>query len=232
MFNKNKIFYLILIFMNSQLSYAKFVEHTKLWINGQYLGNASKKDDKIKYLIESRLRFIDSLYVFEQVRLSAGLGYEIFSQLTAFAGFGYVVDKSTIGITTHEDRPFQLLRWKIYKSKELNFSNQSLLEERKRVEEPRWAYRLREKFALEIPIKKWDKHSIELSNDFFFNLNHPRWVNKHFYAENRAVIGLGTQVEKQIKIIIGYINQYQRLEPRNRLSNGLIISFEIKDNAK
>jgi len=230
MLNKMKFFYLLLLFLFSPIIYADNVqEHTKLWFNGNFSGPLSKQNENVKYLIETRFRLIDDPFVFDHLRLSAGLGYEFIPSITGYAGFGYVMDESTRGVLTHEYRPFQLLKWKLYKSNHVTFSNNSLLEERKQIESSGWAFRLREKFTVAIPMPIYDceKYSLEFSNEFFFNLNHPKWVAKQFYAENRAVIGLGTKVSKSMKLMIGYINQYQITSPINKLSNGLIISLDV-----
>jgi len=226
MFNKKRL-YIMLFLLFSQSTFA-LQEHTKLWLNGNVTGDLFKENKKIKYLIEGRLRLIDDTYVFEHTRLSAGLGYEFTPSLAGYIGFGYVMDKSTSGVLTHEDRPFQLLKWDIYKSKNFNLSNNSLLEERKQIESPDWAIRLREKFAIEIPIGNSEIHSIDLSDELFFNLNHPKWVYNGFFAENRAVIGIGTKVTPWTKIMLGYINQYQLSTHENKMSNGLIISLDVK----
>ncbi len=234
MLNKTKLFYLVFLFLFSPLIYGekgeKIQEHTKLWFNGNFSGPLSKQNEKVKYIIESRFRLIDDLYLFDHLRLSAGIGYEFIPSITGYAGFGYVMDESTSGVLTHEDRPFQLLKWDLYRSSCVTFTNNSLLEERKQIESPGWAYRLRERFALEIPmpLNDWEKHSLELSNEFFLNLNHPRWVARQFYSENRAIIGFDTKLSKSTKLMVGYINQYQIASPKNKLSNGLIISYDVK----
>lgn len=215
--------------MFSQIACAQGpIEHTKFWFNGNLTSPVTNKNKKFKFLVESRLRLIDDRYLFEHYRISGGLGYELSSSLTGFAGIGYVIDESTTGVFTHEYRPFQLLKWDIHQSKSFHLKNNSLLEERKQVESPVWAYRLRERFAAEFPLKKWKKHSFDLSNEFFFNLNHPKWVSNYFYAENRAIIGIGSEVSKSIEVTVGYINQYQHVAPRDKMSNGLIITLDMK----
>ncbi|HRE32881.1 MAG TPA: DUF2490 domain-containing protein, partial [Candidatus Berkiella sp.] len=89
---------------------------------------------------------------------------------------------------------------------DFNLKSRTRLEQRKQEATPQWASRLRERLTVIIPV---DPISIIVSDELFFNLNHPLWVSDCSLSQNRGFIGLGIPMAKQTSIEIGYLNQYQ-----------------------
>lgn len=204
--------------------------HTKLWLNGVFIGPLSP-DKKIKYYIEPNFRFIDDPYKFEQGRLYIGLGYGLLSNLVAYGGAGWVINKNLDGTLVYEERIWQQVNWDIIKSKNsFSLSSRTRLEERRNEAESPWALRLREKISTQIPLKELGskKYSLDLFDEGFFNLVRPSWVDQKLFSENRAFIGIGKRISKSMLIDVGYINQYQYTSPR-KMSNGLYIALNIQE---
>src|SRR5207244_4913805 len=114
------------------------------------------------------------------------------------------------------------------KNKQLTLSNRSRLEQRKNTVKSEVAWRLRERFRLRVPLNFWEKHSFDVWDEVFIDFNHPSWIgNKKVFAENRAFIGLGTNISKNTIADVGYINQYQFTTP-NMMTNGLYFSVTYR----
>lgn len=218
---------LLLMLMVSSASFGNDIEeHTKLWSTAVFIGPLIN-DTKIKYYLEPQIRFIDNKYKFEEALLYAGIGYQTTPDLILFLGNAWVTSRKSTGNYVQENRVWQQANWNPINTCLFNLLSRTRLEERKNISEPQWAFRLRERIMVRIPLKNWENHSLVLFDEVFFNLNHPKWLsNNNFFSQNRAFIGIGTKISTQTSLDIGYINQYQFTNPK-QMSNILYFSLNI-----
>lgn len=200
-------------------------EHTKFWSVANILGSFSN-NDRLKYYFEPQIRFIDNQYKFNQALMLAGLGYQNTFNVIWLGGIGWILTKNLQGEMRHENRLWQQINWNINTPVTVNLASRTRLEERKLTTEGQIAYRLRERFFLRIPLKSWSNHSLSFFDEVFFNLNQPGWVIQKFFEQNRAFVGIGTQLSKTTIMDVGYLNQYLATSPV-QLDNVILISFTI-----
>jgi hypothetical protein len=201
--------------------------HTKLWGVANIL-ESFPNNKKMKYYFEPQLRLIDDAYVLNQLYFLFGLGYQIAPNLVLLAGPGWILIKNTQGQVSHEYRLWEQATWNVMPEHLINLVSRTRLEEQIRDTNRQLSVVLRERVLGRIPIKNWDHHFITLFDEMFFNLNQPKWVAPHFFAQNRAFIGLGIQLSKTMIIDMGYLNQYQRTQPV-QMSNVLWFSLTINN---
>ncbi len=85
----------------------------------------------------------------------------------------------------------------------------------------------RGKCQLKVPLKKWERHALVLSDEVFFHLNHSKWRPSHsFLSQNRAYAGIATQVSKETSVSIGYLNQFI-FANTNQMSNILVLGLAV-----
>lgn len=180
-------------------------EHAKLWTSYEISGGIFN-GSKVRFYLQPQLRFIDNQYKFEQAVVHAGLGYKIANPLTFYIGNSGVISKQSSGDLIDEYRIWQQLNWEIIKGSHFNLKSRTRFEQRKQEATPQWANRLREKLTFVFPVYPI---SIIVSDELFFNLNHPLWVSDCSLSQNRGFIGIGVPLTKQTLIEIGYLNQYQ-----------------------
>lgn len=202
--------------------------HTELWTSASILESFSK-DSRFKYYLEPQLRFIDNTYKFNQALMQGGFGYQLKPDVLLLGGLGYILTKSNSGNMFHEDRIWEQISWTMPVS--INLISRTRLEQRKLTNNSQMAYRLRERLFARIPFLHWNKHSLAMFDEVFFNLNRPDWVAPHFFAQNRAFIGIGTSLSNTTVIDIGYLNQYIISSPNspNQLRNALLLSLTVVD---
>ncbi len=199
--------------------------HTKLWSVGTVIGLVSP-DSQVKYYLEPQLRLIDDKYKFNQFLFLGGLGYQFNSDVMVFVGPGWVVSKNPQGKVFHEYRIWQQVMWRAYLSPNLVINSRTRLEERRNLDAPQLAYRLRERVWARIPLQHWSGHSLSMFDEMFFNLNHPQWVSPYLFEQNRAFVGVGTQMSKSTVIDVGYLNQYIHNRV-NRLDHVLLLNVTM-----
>jgi len=181
-----------------------------------------------KYYIEPQIRFIDDDYLFNQTLQFGGLGYQINKNVVIFTGAGWIITKTPEGDSTHETRFWQQLNWLMLINSSLNINSRTRLEERKLTDAAQMAVRFRQRIWMRVPFKKWERHSFSVNNEFFFNLNHPHWVSPYLLEQNRAFVGISTQLTKSMTADIGYLNQYARPSNTNTFSDHVfLLSFNI-----
>lgn len=217
-----RIFLLSVILLFYQPAWS-LEEHTKLWSTATILGSF-QNDSRWKYYLEPQLRFIDDSYKFNQAILVAGAGYQTTSDVILLGGFGWYLTKNLSGDILHEYRLWQQISWLIPSAPTYSLINRTRLEERKLADHPGIAYRFRERLFARIPFKRWPTHSLALYDEIFLNLNQPNWVIPHFFEQNRAFIGIGTELTKTVIFDIGYLNQYLMSSPR-QMNNILVVSL-------
>ncbi|MCS5712229.1 DUF2490 domain-containing protein [Candidatus Berkiella aquae] len=206
MLHKKLVVYLLsfILLLFSQSVFA-VEEHAKLWTSYEISGGIFN-GSKVRFYLQPQLRFIDNEYKFEQAVVHAGLGYKIAKPLTFYIGNSGVISKQSSGDFVDEYRIWQQLNWEIIKGSHFNVKSRTRLEQRKQEATPQWANRLREKLTFVFPVHPI---SIIVSDELFFNLNHPLWVSECSLSQNRGFIGFGVPLAKHTSIEIGYLNQYQ-----------------------
>lgn len=201
--------------------------YNKAWAVAAIIGSMPV-NPAFKYYIEPQIRFIDDNYFFNQTLQLGGLGYQINKNIMVFAGPGWIITKTPEGESTHETRFWQQLNWLMVNSPNLNMNSRTRVEERKRTNTAPMAIRLRQRVWMRIPFKKWERHSFSVFDELFFNMNHPAWVSPYLFEQNRAFVGIATQLTKSMIADIGYLNQYLRPSRTNSFSDHVfLLSFSI-----
>lgn len=162
-----------------------------------------------KYWAEFQGRFGEDSSRLSQVLIRPGIGYAINKNTSAWLGFGLIPTDAPFTKTSfNERRVWQQLLWKD------SFSFGSLIS-RSRLEE-RWApsrgndtaLRFRQMFKVSVPLAHAPTYSIVASNEYYLNLNSNDWGPRKGFDQNRAFLGVGYNLNKEIKTEIGYMNQY------------------------
>ena len=199
--------------------------NTKLWAVGVMTGPLAK-DSPFQYYLEPQLRLIDNKYVLNQVYFIGGIGYQFTPDLTGYIGPGWTYTKNNQGIVTHEIRYWEQLSWRIVSNSKFNLNGRTRLEERQNTDISGISIRFRERLWMRIPFTRWPTHSFSCYDEVFFNLNHPKWVSPYLFEQNRAFIGIGTQLSHTTILDVGYLNQYIHSR-NNQIDNVLLVSFTV-----
>lgn len=216
---------ILTIVMSGKVLASNVEHHTKLWtrmaVTGPFTSNP-----KVLYYFDSQLDFEDDKYKFEQAHVSAGVGYKALPTVYLYLVNSYVVSERHNGVINQEYRLWQQADWRLNNSSCCHVVSRTRFEESKNFDEPQIAVRLRQRILLRLPFTNWINHSLVFFDEVFFNLNRPQWITQKFFDQNRAFIGIGTQLSETAELDIGYINQYQFTTPR-QMSNVLYINLNF-----
>ena len=219
------LFLIILCSLVGMQSANSTQSYNKAWAVATLIGSMPV-NPAFKYYLEPQIRFIDDTYFFNQALQLGGLGYQINKNIMVFAGPGWIITKTPEGESTHETRFWQQINWLMLSNPNLN--SRTRLEQRKRTDVAPMAVRFRQRVWMRIPFKKWERYSFSINDELFFNLNHPSWVSPYLFEQNRAFVGISTQLTKAMIVDIGYLNQYNRSSRTTNYSDHVfLLSFSI-----
>ena len=87
--------------------------------------------------------------------------------------------------------------------------------------------RFRQMLKVSIPLPSAPVYSLVMSDEYWVNLNNANWGPQRGFDQNRAFVGLGYNLTKEIKSEVGYMNQYlnRPLTPIDR--NNHILSINL-----
>jgi hypothetical protein len=92
----------------------------------------------------------------------------------------------------------------------------------------RWAHRFRQQVRLAVNFKKDAPWQLIVWDEFFFHLNDTAFTTERGFDQNRAFVGLGYDT-KQVRVEVGYINQYvRRFHDPDQLNHVFALNFIIK----
>lgn len=182
------------------------------------------------YYVEPQLRLIDKNgdpFDINQFLLNMGVGHSIseqWQQWQLWIGQTFATNSQDADPGDYEEyRLWQQATWSnIYKS--LAVTSRSRLEERRSFDYSEISFRFRERLLTSFPLTPFI--SLELSDEFFFNLNNANWIATKTFDQNRAYLGLAQKISNSWAFGIGYMNQYLTTSPP-QLDNVVVLNFRL-----
>jgi hypothetical protein len=187
----------------------------------------------------------------QQSLLRVGMGVRLADKIKMQVGYDWLVTfpygKQPISFRTNEHRIWVHLNLK-FQEKRFYFANRIRFENRaiedihagdqneRIVDGFNWKYRLRYKFAVDVPLNKnrMEENTLFLSvsDELFMNL----FDKNHYFNQNWFYAGLGWRFTEKIKLKIGYMNQFlpktdgDHVENNHTLSLSYIQNFSFAKN--
>jgi len=220
---KHLIFY---IFLLASLPSRAVTEQYQDWS----IINVNGMVEAIMYNLNAQARIVPAEDKVQQYIVRPAIGYQLSQRFALWLGYQWIssnVDDDSI-FSGREDRIWQRLDWKIYKNSFVNFESASRLEQRKEAAFPEWANRFRQKFILSFPKVLFSSITPILSDELFFNINKPVWVQPKTFEQNRFSVGLFIPFNSKFGVEVGYLNQYQFQVPQNQMNHILYLQANIQ----
>lgn len=190
-----------------------------------YIGN-KKINQNWNIHHEVQYRNYDAVGDLEQLLLRAGVGYNLTeNNNNLLLGYGYILSENYVGdsddkVSVNEHRIFQQFitkqsLWKVKLSHRYRFEQ--------RFVEGDFKMRFRYFLGLNIPLqyKEDGKNPLYLSayNEIFLN------TKSSVFDRNRVYGGLGYKFSKQLKVELGYMNQFFETSGRDQINLIAFVNF-------
>ena len=189
-----------------------------------YIGN-KKLDSKWNIHNEVQYRNYNAVGDLEQLLLRTGLGYNITKNSNLLLGYGYILSENNIGdsdkkISVNEHRIFQQFTTKQSIGK-VSLSHRYRFEQR--FVEDDFKLRLRYFLGVNIPLQYREdgKNPLYLSmyNEVFLN------TESSVFDRNRVYGGLGYKFSKNLRLELGYMNQFFEVSGRDQINLIAFVNF-------
>lgn len=189
-----------------------------------YIGN-KKLNSKWNIHNEVQYRNYNAIGNLEQLLLRTGLGYNISEKNNILLGYGYILSENYVGNTddktsVNEHRVFQQYTTKQNIGK-VKLSHRYRFEQRF-VEED-FKLRFRYFLSLNIPLK----YNESGESPFYLSAYNEIFLNSKssIFDRNRVYGGLGYNLSKNVKIELGYMNQFFETTSRDQLNIITFVTF-------
>lgn len=189
-----------------------------------YIGN-NKMNEKWNIHNEVQYRNYNAGGDLEQLLLRTGLGYNVTKNSNILLGYGYILSENYIGdtddkVTVNEHRIFQQFTTKQNIGK-VGLSHRYRFEQR--FVEDDFKLRLRYFLGVNIPLqyKEDGKNPLYLSmyNEIFLN------TKSSVFDRNRVYGGIGYKFSKNLKLELGYMNQFFESSGRDQINLIAFVNF-------
>lgn len=181
-----------------------------------YLGN-KQLNEKWNFHHEIQYRNYDAIGDLEQLLLRAGLGYNVSQNSNVLLGYGFIASENYIGDSENKDKVSEHRIFQQFTTKQtirkLNLTHRYRFEQRF-IEED---FRIRFRYFLSLAhplIKLSESNNIYLSayNEIFLN------GDSSVFDRNRLFAGFGFGLNANLKIEVGYMNQFFERNSRDQLN--------------
>ena len=189
-----------------------------------YIGN-KKLNSKWNIHNEVQYRNYNAIGDLEQLLLRTGIGYNITEKNNILLGYGYILSENYVGntddkLSVNEHRVFQQYTTKQNIGK-VKLSHRYRFEQRF-VEED-FKLRFRYFLSLNIPLK----YNESGESPFYLSAYNEIFLNSKssIFDRNRVYGGLGYNVNKSVRIELGYMNQFFETNSRDQLNLITFVTF-------
>ena len=205
------------------------VSTNKFWMPVTLAGNYGD----FLYNIEPQLRLVEPRTpnfnkknsVFNQFLGNFSGGREIYPEWQLWFGQAIsTIAQDAVSESQEEYRSWEQIIWNHKTLKQININSRFRAEQRKSLDFPEWAFRLRERIILSFPLTQ--NMSYEISDEILYNLNSVPWIDTTAWDQNRAYIALVQTFSKHYAFAVGYMNQYLfRDAPLSQANNIFYLNF-------
>ncbi len=189
-----------------------------------YIGN-KKIDEKWNIHNEVQYRNYNAAGDLEQLLLRTGLGYNVTNNSNILLGYGYILSENYIGDTDDKETVNEHRIFQQFTTKQnigiVGLSHRYRFEQR--FVEDDFKFGLRYFLGVNIPLqyKEDGKNPLYLSmyNEIFLN------TKSSVFDRNRVYGGIGYKFSKNLKLELGYMNQFFESSGRDQINLIAFVNF-------
>lgn len=199
-------------------------QSTGIWAGAVVAGNfpSSKGDSRWLYAVEAQGRYWDLNSGVEQYLLRPAVGYKLGSKLQGWLGYGRFRTNSNQG-HFDEDRFFQQLNWSAGELLGGSVKMRARLLQRSISIADDTALALRFMIAYARPITAGSSTQLLLRIEPWYDFLDTDWNGDAGFTQNRFYAGLGWELNDNLGLETGYMNQYLWRDSAENLSNNLAV---------
>jgi len=208
-------------------AYAETIEDGRVWLNLNMIGHLPVKN--WRWYAELQPRFRDEGSHFDQVLIRPAVLYDFNKQTSAWLGYANVITDPAGRESFEEHRIWQQILHNFTPIGEIKIQSRTRLEQRFIENSHKTGHKIRQMLRVTAPSGISPRLLLVAYDEYFLNLNDTDYGAERGFDQNRAFVGVNWALDNQMKLEVGYLNQYingQRADLMNHVLSGtLFVTF-------
>lgn len=206
-----------------------FIERQdRVWLKTQAFGAIAPN---YQYMLELQTRYNDSRTKLNVTIVRPAIVYKYTENISLWLGYAFFADlpEREIDFTEYEHRIWQQIFMPITKKESYEIFSRTRLEQRENPIDPQWAWRLRQKYDINLlKLSPSPKIMPYLSDELLINFNNPAWVGQRLIDQNRFYAGIQIPLNNATIVDLRYLYQVEFGIPVNQSNH--IFYFKLTLN--
>lgn len=206
---------------------AETIEDGRVWLNVNMIGHLPAEN--WRWYAELQPRFRDEGENFDQVLIRPAVLYDFNKQTSAWLGYANVITDPAGRKSFEEHRIWQQILHNFTPINGINIQSRTRLEQRFIENSHKTGHKIRQMLRVTAPSGISPRLLLVAYDEYFLNLNDTDYGAERGFDQNRAFVGVNWALDNQMKLEVGYLNQYvngQRTDAMNHVLSGtLFVTF-------
>lgn len=200
-------------------------EDGRAWLNIFAIG--SLPTDNWYWYAEIQPRWREELSEFDQLLIRPAVFYTVSKQSSIWAGYAHVVTHPAGRTNFDEDRIWQQFLHNFQPIHSVSVQSRTRLEQRFIENADDTGHRLRQMLRITMPSQLSAQLTWVAYDEYFLNLNRTDYGARKGFDQNRAFAGINWTFNPNLKLEVGYLNQYINAKNTNAMNHVLSTTFNI-----
>ena len=197
---------LILLIIAPLFAVAETKEDGRFWININMMGRMPAEN--WRWYAEVQPRWREEGSNFDQLLVRPAVLYDLNKQTSVWLGYANVITDPANRNTFEEHRVWQQLLHNFQPIGGLSIQSRTRIEQRFIENSNKTGHKIRQMIRLTAPSGISPKLLWVAYDEYFLNLNDTDYGAERGFDQNRAFLGVNWALDQQIKLEVGYLNQY------------------------
>lgn len=197
---------LILLMITPLFAVAETKEDGRFWININMMGHMPAEN--WRWYAEVQPRWREEGSNFDQLLIRPAVLYDLNKQTSVWLGYANVITDPANRSSFEEHRVWQQLLHNFQPIGGLTIQSRTRLEQRFIENSNKTGHKIRQMIRLTAPSGISPKLLWVAYDEYFLNLNDTDYGAERGFDQNRAFVGVNWTLDQQLKLEVGYLNQY------------------------
>ncbi len=217
----NKTLYSLLLSLSTLIfathAIADTLEDGRIWLNINAQG--ALPVENLNWYAEIQPRWRQEGEHLDSLMLRPAIFYKLSKQSSLWLGYAKVINHPSGAATRDENRFWQQFTYNFSALDQVSFQSRTRIEERDLESAQDQGYRLRQMLRASKPLSFNPAVAWVVWDEFFLNLNNTDWGARSGTDQNRLFLGTSWTINPQLKLEIGYLNQYTNTTTIDRVNH-------------
>jgi hypothetical protein len=203
---RNIFFFVVLSVSSYAHGNAQYIEDGRIWLNQNMIGDLPVEN--WRWYTEVQMRLRNKGRYIDQFLIRTAVLYDLNDQTSLWLGYANVTYYPQDGEIFREHRIWQQILYNFKPICKINIQSRTRIEERFFENSRITGYRMRQMLRITIPSYISTGLLLVAFDEAFLYLNDTGYGLKPGFDQNRAFVGINFELNNNMSLEVGYLNQY------------------------